>query len=130
MGLSGHRGKKRRFGEFPEAREGLSVLLFAARGHRGAKMGGSSSKNDFSNKIGTGSLGAQADQELEIDADMAMLDLRLKKLTSVRDANARVRCARMPIRCHSYPLLASPLVAATLLDRMPLDLFFNALASN
>lgn len=47
-------------------------------------MGASSSKNDFSNKIGTGSMGAGAEQELEIDADMAMLDLRLKKLTSVR----------------------------------------------
>uniref|UniRef100_A0A6U4WLV8 Disease resistance R13L4/SHOC-2-like LRR domain-containing protein n=1 Tax=Hemiselmis andersenii TaxID=464988 RepID=A0A6U4WLV8_HEMAN len=46
-------------------------------------MGGSSSKNDFSNQIGTGSLGATSEQELEIDADMNMLDLRLKKLTSL-----------------------------------------------
>ncbi len=47
-------------------------------------MGSSSSKNDFSNKIGTGSLGqAGPEQELEIDADMVMLDLRLKKLTQV-----------------------------------------------
>jgi hypothetical protein len=93
-------------------------------------MGGSSSKNDFSNKIGTGSLGAQADQELEIDADMAMLDLRLKKLTSVRAANTRARCAWMPIHCHVHLLLASPLVAATDLHHMPLDPFSNALSGN
>eukprot|EP00286_Rhodomonas_abbreviata_P021461 CAMPEP_0181293390 /NCGR_PEP_ID=MMETSP1101-20121128/3040_1 /TAXON_ID=46948 /ORGANISM="Rhodomonas abbreviata, Strain Caron Lab Isolate" /LENGTH=256 /DNA_ID=CAMNT_0023397975 /DNA_START=288 /DNA_END=1055 /DNA_ORIENTATION=- len=43
-------------------------------------MGGSSSKNDFTNQIGTGNAGPPGDMELEIDADMAMLDLRLKRL--------------------------------------------------
>mmetsp|Transcript_38718 Transcript_38718/g.91363 ORF Transcript_38718/g.91363 Transcript_38718/m.91363 type:complete len:257 (-) Transcript_38718:74-844(-) len=43
-------------------------------------MGGSSSKNDFSNQIGTGNAGPPGDMELEIDADMPMLDLRLKRL--------------------------------------------------
>mmetsp|Transcript_5843 Transcript_5843/g.20624 ORF Transcript_5843/g.20624 Transcript_5843/m.20624 type:complete len:259 (-) Transcript_5843:3455-4231(-) len=45
-------------------------------------MGGSSSKNDFSNQIGTGSL-PPGSEELEIDADMTHLDLRLKRLTTL-----------------------------------------------
>lgn len=57
---------------------------YLARVGEGSRMGGSSSKNDFSNKIGTGSMGPPDGGELEIDADMEMLDLRLKKLTSVR----------------------------------------------
>mmetsp|Transcript_31256 Transcript_31256/g.63034 ORF Transcript_31256/g.63034 Transcript_31256/m.63034 type:complete len:257 (-) Transcript_31256:149-919(-) len=43
-------------------------------------MGGSSSKPDFTNQIGTGNAGPPGDMELEIDADMPMLDLRLKRL--------------------------------------------------
>jgi len=38
-------------------------------------MGTGGSKPDFSNKIGTGMM-PPSDMELEIDADMSMLDLR------------------------------------------------------
>jgi hypothetical protein len=63
-------------------------------------MGLSGSKPDFSNKIGTGMM-PPGDMELEIDADMTMLDLR-----QVPAALLRVtELARAPVRPFAVSLL-------------------------